>query len=196
MGKVSSGAGRAQPGHPGKGDSPAGARVNGSLDSLSGDKTGTTATVALSTHCQSPKHLLGLPLGGTVCSSHSQPRQHRQEAAASGRQEKGAFPKPRSQKRTLQMSDGFIMQAWQPSCLLLIYYRTKPLSVSWAASRAALCLPELAGSHTFTSLAAETIQALYSRGDRDTHPLSPPPPGWSSSGEPRVPASILTAGWG
>lgn len=35
------------------------------------------------------------------------------------------------------MSDGFIMQPWQPSCLPLIYYHTKPLPVSWAASRTA-----------------------------------------------------------
>lgn len=67
--------------------------MNEILDSLSGDDTGTTITLALSTHCQSPKHLLGLPLGGAVCSSHIQPWQHRQEAAASGRQGKRSFPK-------------------------------------------------------------------------------------------------------
>lgn len=35
----------------------------------------------------------GFSLGGAVCSSHIQPWQHRQEAAASGSQGKRSFPK-------------------------------------------------------------------------------------------------------
>lgn len=67
--------------------------MNRILDSFSGEDKGTTITLALSTHCQNPKHLLGLPLGGRVYSSHSQPQQRGQQAEASGRQGKRSFPK-------------------------------------------------------------------------------------------------------